>query len=112
MVSNDIGFNLGKRLVIIIFFLLFLWYFLNYLVLKIKSGQLKIPEFFLSKIPTLKALTEQKQLDLYKMEIIQTKLLPDGSELMVLDVDGRHLLLSRHVQSGVNYVTDLNSKPL
>lgn len=107
--SDGIAYDFGSRLLIIICFLLFLWYFLNFLVNKIKTGQLKIPEFLLHKMPSLKALTEQKELNLYKMEIIQTKILPDGSELMVLDVDGKHLLLSRHIQSGVSFITELTN---
>lgn len=104
------GFDLGRRLFIIIFFLLALWYGLNLLVHKIKSGTWKIPKFLLDKMPALQQYSQGQAQELYKMEIVQRKQLADGSELMVLDVDGRHLLLSRHIQSGISYVADLNHR--
>lgn len=106
--SENLNLDLGRRLVVIVFFLLFMWYTLNYLVTKIKSGQIKIPEFLKSKIPALKNLEQSSLIEPYKLEIIQRKALPDGSELLVLDANGRHLLLSRHFQSGINYIADLN----
>lgn len=106
--AENLDLNLGRRLFVIVFFLLFLWYVLNYLVTKIKSGQIKIPELLKSKIPALKNLEQDIIAEPYKLEIIQRKILPDGSELQVLDVNGRHVLLSKHMQSGINYITDLN----
>ncbi len=106
--NGNVDLDLGRRFIVIIFFLLFMWYGLNYLVTLIKSGRIKIPEVLKVKIPALKNLEQNSTNDLYQLKIIQRQTMPDGSELMVLDASGRHILLSRHIQSGINYITDLN----
>jgi hypothetical protein len=71
--SHNLDLDIGRRLLVIIFFLLFLWYALNYLVARIKSGQIKIPELLKAKIPALKNLEQNLAGELYNLEIIQKK---------------------------------------
>ena len=108
--TEHFDLDLGRRLFIIIVFLLLLWYTTNLLVDKIKSGSWKIPKILLDRVRALQQYAASQTQDHYPMEIIQRKQLPDGSELLVLDIEGRHILLSRHIQSGINYVTDLQRK--
>jgi CRISPR/Cas system CSM-associated protein Csm4 (group 5 of RAMP superfamily) len=106
--SDSFDFDIGRRIFIIISFLVALWYGLNLLVNRIKSKQIKIPKFLLNKIPALENIAISESSDLYQIEIIQRKTLADGSEFLILDVNGRHLLVSKHIQSGINYIADLN----
>ena len=108
--SESFDLDLGRRLFIIVCFLLFMWYFLNLLVTKVKSGQWQMPEFLTSKFPSLKQIDIPGSEELYNINVIQRKPMPDGSEFMVLDIDGRHVLVSKHIQSGINYITDLEKK--
>jgi hypothetical protein len=107
--NNSFDFDLGRRIFIIISFLVALWFGLNLLVSKIKSKQIKIPKFLLDQIPALENIAASGSSDLYQIEIIQRKSLADGSEFLVVDINGRHLLLSKHIQSGINYLTELNN---
>lgn len=107
--SESFDLDLGRRLFIIVAFLLFLWYFLNLIVTRVQSGQLKLPKFLTKSFPNLKNLETTKD-DLYDINVVQRKILPDGSEFMVVDIDGRHILVSRHIQSGINYITNLKDK--
>jgi hypothetical protein len=106
--SNSFDFDLGRRIFIIISFLVALWYGLNLLVTQIKTKQIKIPKFLLAKIPALENIAISDSDEFYKIEIIQRKTLADGSEFLVLDVNGRHILVSKHIQSGINFIANLN----
>lgn len=81
-----------------------MWYSLSYLVKKIQNGQLEIPDFLKSQIPNL------NKTEIYSIQIIQRKYMPDATELIVIDIDGRHILLSRHNQAGLRYITDLEHR--
>lgn len=94
--------DLGRRILIIVIFLSAFWFFLNWLVIKIKSGQLRIPEWLLNKFPTLNPNN-----DPYQISIIQRTVLQDRSELLVLDINGRHVLVSKTLPLGLRYITDL-----
>jgi hypothetical protein len=106
--TDTFDFDLGRRLFIIVSFLVGMWFGLNLLVSKIKSKQIKIPKFLLAKIPALENIAVSDSDELYKIEIIQRKTLADGSEFLVLDINGRHLLVSKHIQSGINFIAILN----
>lgn len=108
LATNTFDLDIGRRVLIIIIFLAALWYFLNFFVSKIKSGQMKIPAFLLDKFPSLKNIDPSGYSELYKMKVIQRQMMPDGYELIVLEVDERHILMSKHINSGVQYLTDLN----
>jgi hypothetical protein len=98
-------FDWGRRLFIIVAFLFALWFFLNCLVSKIKSGQWQIPRFLTNKFPQLDLLQSN---DIYKISIVQRTVLMDGSELLVLDVDGRRILTSKTLPLGLRYIADLD----
>ncbi|MDA0771723.1 MAG: hypothetical protein O3C63_02145 [Cyanobacteria bacterium] len=108
--SENFDLDLGRRLFVIVCFLLFLWYFLNLLATRIKTGQFKIPEFLNKKFPGLKNIDLGGEDQLYKIKVIQRQIMPDGSEFMVIDVNDRHILVSKHIQSGINYISDLKDK--
>lgn len=106
--ASAFNLDLGRRILIIIIFLGAFWYILNLFVSKVKAGTLKLPEFLLKQYPALRNLDQSSYSQLYEMKIIQRQMMPDGYELMVLDVNDRHILLSKHISSGVQYLTDLN----
>lgn len=108
LATNTFDLDIGRRALIIIIFLAALWYFLNFFVTKVKSGQFKIPDYLINKFPGLKNIDPSGYSELYKMKIIQRQMMPDGYELMVLEVDERHILLSKHINSGVQYLAELN----
>ena len=104
--SQAFNLNIGKRLVIIVVFLSLLWFVLNYVVTRVKSGQWTIPDFLKKSLKVNdKMLTEA-----HKIELIQRKYLVDGSELLVVDVDGSHVLLARSVNGSISYIKDLEGK--
>lgn len=110
MLNEPMDFDWGRRFFIILAFLGGLWLFLNFIVLKIKSGGFKIPKFLTDKISFLNSI--QNQVDSqqeHDIRIVQNKVLPDGSELMILDIDGRRMLMSRSVAGGLRYLTDIHS---
>jgi hypothetical protein len=110
LTNNSVNFDWGRRFFIILAFLAALWLFLNYLVLKIKSKSFKIPTFLTDKFPVLKNIQSQvESQNEHSMKIIQNKILPDGSELMILDIDGRRMLLSRSMSGGLRYLTDIKA---
>lgn len=108
LATNTFDLDIGRRVLIILIFLAAMWYFLNFFVTKIKSGQMKIPDFLINKFPSLKNIDPSGYSELYKMKVIQRQMMPDGYELLVLDLDGRHILMSKHINSGIQYITDLN----
>lgn len=77
---------------------------------RIKTGQFKIPEFINKRFPGLKNIDLGGEEQLYNIKVIQRQIMPDGSEFMVIDVDDRHILVSKHIQSGINYISDLKDK--
>lgn len=105
--SEHCDLDIGRRLFIIVSFLVILWYALNYFVNKVKSGEIKIPGFLKHKFPGLEALEQSSSNGPYQMNIIQRKIFPDGSEMLVLDISGRHILLSKTLNHGIKYLTEL-----
>ncbi len=107
LASNNSNFDLdlGRRLFIIVVFLFVLWFVLNWLVAKIKAGQLQIPSVLKGKFPQLAALENN---DIYKISIVQRTVLPDSSELLVLDIDERRILVSKTLPLGLRYLIDLD----
>ncbi|MCE2928085.1 MAG: hypothetical protein LW817_00455 [Candidatus Caenarcaniphilales bacterium] len=105
--DSNFDLDLGRRITIIVVFLLGLWYFLNAIVIKIKSGQLKIPDFLKRQIPALDNI-EKSSNDLHSINILQRKILPEGQELWVVQVDDKKILLSKHIQSGLRFLKDLD----
>lgn len=106
---EDLGthnLEIGKRLVIILVFLSLMWFGLNYLVMKMKSGDLSLPDFLKNK---LKGVDNLDLKDAHRIELVQKKYIADGTELMVLDIDGSHVLLARTVNGSICYIKDLES---
>lgn len=105
--SDNFDLDIGKRLVVIFFFLIFLWYFLNYFVAKIKTGQFKLPDFLTKNFP---GLAKVNAAGVHQIEIVQRKILNDGSEIFVLDVDERRFLCSKHLQSGIQLLSEIDKR--
>jgi hypothetical protein len=104
---SSFDLDLGRRVLIIIIFLAGMWYVLNLFVTQIKSGKMRIPKFLLSRFPGLKNIDHSQYSELYQIKVVQKQVMPDGYEMIVIEVNDRHLLLSKHIQSGVQYITDL-----
>jgi hypothetical protein len=104
---SSFDLDLGRRVLIMIIFLVGIWYVLNLFVTQIKSGKMKIPQFLLTKFPGLKNIDHSQFTNLYDIKVVQRQVMPDGYEMMVIDINDRHILLSKHIQSGVQYITDL-----
>jgi hypothetical protein len=103
--TQTLNLEIVKRLVIILVFLSIFWFVLNYLATKIKSGDMKLPNFLRNK---LYGGTEPSR-ELHKIELIQKKYLTDGAEMLVVDVDGSHILLARSINGSISYVKDLDT---
>ncbi len=100
--SEALNLQVGKRLIIIFVFLAILWFALNFLANKVKSGQWNLPDFFKKGIRP-KALSDK-----YKIELVQKQYLADGCEALVVSVDGKDLLLSRSVNGSVAFIKELS----
>ena len=101
--SQSMNLEIVKRLVIIITFLSLLWFGLNYLATKIKSGDISLPEFLRSKM-----IGSQDGNPAHHIEVIQRKHLVDGTEMLVVNVDGKDLLLVRNVNGSISFVKELD----
>ena len=103
--SQTLDLEIGKRLIIIITFLSILWFVLNYMANKIKAGEFKLPDFLQSKLKG----GNVSNTDTHKIELIQKKYLTDGCEMLVVDVDGSHVLLARNINGSITYIKDLDA---
>jgi hypothetical protein len=104
---SSFDLDLGRRVLIMIIFLVGMWYVLNLIVSQIKSGKMKIPPFLLNKFPALRNIDHSQYTNSYDIKIIQRQVMTDGYEMIVIEINERHILLSKHIQSGVQYITDL-----
>jgi flagellar biogenesis protein FliO len=78
------------------------------LINKVKSGEWKIPKFLDNFVRIKSAFSNADKR--YKINIVQREILPDGSEILVLGVGDRRLLLSRTMNQGIRYLTDLEAE--
>lgn len=99
--------QIGKRLLIATVFLIILWLGLKYLADKIKAGEFPLPKFLtrFGKVEKINSPLHPQ----FNLEPIQQKIFPDGSELFVIENNGRYLLLSKTVQSGIQYLCELEN---
>ena len=108
----DAGFwatNSGylQKLVISLGVLITIAFAFTYLVGKIKAGDIPVPKFLKLMLPALKDMDKAgKDHDIL---LIQKEVLPDGSSLMVIGVDGRRILVSQHINSGIRFLTELDT---
>ncbi len=102
--------DINTRLFIVIVFLLLIWAALNWLVNKLKRGDSEwLRKVLPEKIPFLEGMIQGPKSELYKIEVIQRKILPNTAELIIVDINGRHLLLSYSQTVVLHYLNDLNS---
>lgn len=102
--TQTLNLEIGKRLVIILVFLSVFWFVLNYIANKIKSGDMKLPDFLSNKLYGSK----QQSKEIHHIELVQKKYLTDGCEMIVVDVDGSHVLMARSINGSITYIKDLN----
>ena len=103
-------FDFTSKVTSVVSFLIFMWLCTNFLINKVKSGEWKIPKF-LDNFVRIKSTFSNAD-KRYKVNIIQREILPDGSEILILAVDNRRILLSRSLNQGIRYLTDLETENL
>jgi hypothetical protein len=103
-------FDFTSKVTSVVSFLIFMWLCTNFLINKVKSGEWKIPKF-LDNFVRIKSTFSNADKH-YKINIIQREILPDGSEILILAVDNRRILLSRSLNQGIRYLTDLETENL
>lgn len=103
--SESFDLDLGRRMIVIISFLAFLWLGLNYFVAKIKSGEMELPGFLKKAMPGLDKIKIEEK---HKISLVQRKILPEGTEMMVVEVDGQKILLAKTINTGITYIKDMN----
>lgn len=81
-----------------------------YFIGALKSGKLKLPAAMMNKSFLIKGLNDDEKINKYNMKLLDRQLMPDGSELWVVDIEGRHLLLAKSLSGALNYLTELNTK--
>ena len=109
--SKSFDLDLGNRLIIISIFLIVLWVGMNFITGKIKAG--KFDPSKLTSLEGIKNIFSKKNPepgDKYNINVLQNKIFADGAELMVLDINGRDILIAKTMQGGIQYITDLNSE--
>lgn len=106
--STPVGYDLGSKLVIIVVFLAILFFLSRFIIARAKSQKIALPKF-LSKYPIFKDISPEEEKPLYEMKIIHREQFSEGTELMVLDINDRHILLSKNIHGGIVYITDLES---
>ncbi|NQY78816.1 MAG: hypothetical protein HRT47_00715 [Candidatus Caenarcaniphilales bacterium] len=102
---SDIDF--GNKLTTILSFLFLFWILSNFLINKFKSGEWRVPKFLENYLSIKKNFGADKPHDI---KVVQREVLHDGSELLIVSVDERKLLLSKTMQNGLNFVTDIEDK--
>ena len=103
-------FDFTGKVTSVVSFLIFMWLCTNFLINKVKSGEWKIPKF-LDNFVRIKSTFSNAD-KRYKISVIQREILPDGSEILILAVDNRRILLSRSLNQGIRYLTDLENENL
>jgi len=109
--NQDLG--IGWRLMVITVFLALMWFGLKNLAERIKTGKLEVPAFlqkgnkFFAGLGGWSKEAEAKH-PKFNLEPVQRQVFPDGSELWVIENNGRYMLLSKTLQSGIRYVADLS----
>ena len=103
-------FDFTGKVTSVVSFLIFMWLCTNFLINKVKSGEWKIPKF-LDNFVRIKSTFSNAD-KRYKVSVIQREILPDGSEILILAVDNRRILLSRSLNQGIRYLTDLENENL
>jgi hypothetical protein len=103
-------FDFTSKVTSVVSFLIFMWLCTNFLINKVKSGEWKIPKF-LDNFVRIKSTFSNAD-KRYKINIIQREILPDGSEILILAIDNRRILLSRSLNQGIRYLTDLETENL
>ncbi len=108
---SDLG--IGWRLAVITMFLLAMWYGLKTLAERIKTGKLEMPKFSSkgNKLFASWGRPAESKHPKFNLEPVQRQIFPDGSELWVLENQGRYILLSKTLQSGIRFICDLDSEP-
>jgi hypothetical protein len=101
-------FDFTSKVTSVVSFLIFMWLCTNFLINKVKSGEWKIPKFLDNFVRIKSAFSNADKR--YKINIVQREILPDGSEILVLGVGDRRLLLSRTMNQGIRYLTDLEAE--
>ena len=99
--------DFGNKLATILSFLLVFWILSNLVINKFRSGEWRIPKFLENYISIKKNFGSDKA---YDIKVVQREVLHDGSELLVVGVDEKRLLLSKTVQNGLSYLTELDSE--
>lgn len=102
---SDIDF--GSKLTTILSFLFIFWVLSNFLINKFKSGEWRVPKFLENYLSIKNNFIADKPHDI---KIVQREILHDGSELLVVSIDERKLLLSKTMQNGLNFVIDIEDK--
>lgn len=103
-------FDFTSKVTSVVSFLIFMWLCTNFLINKVKSGEWKIPKF-LDNFVRIKSTFSSAD-KRYRINIVQREILPDGSEILILAVDNRRILLSRSLNQGIRYLTDLENENL
>ena len=99
--------DFGNKLATILSFLFLFWVFSNFLINKFKSGEWKIPKFLENYLSIKKNFVADKP---YDIKVVQREVLHDGSELLVVGVNERRVLLSKSMQNGLNFLTDIDDQ--
>ncbi len=113
--SNHDDLGLGWRLMVITVFLSLMWFGLKSFAERIKTGKIEVPKFLQKSNKLFSGLASWNSKDKlsahpkFNLEPIQRQIFPDGSELWVIENEGRYLLLSKTLQSGIRYLSDLKS---
>lgn len=104
LASQSFNLGIGKRLLIIVVFLTLLWFLLDFVAKKIKAGEFKISDSLMKKFTG--SLPNSKEI--HKIEFVQKKYLSEGCELLVINVDGRDLLLAKGLNGSISFIKELD----
>lgn len=100
--------NIASKFVTIIVFLLVFAALAYGFLYFVKSGKMLLPQFLQNKNFLIKGSDHKKNINPYSMNLLERKSFDDGSELWVVELNGRHMLLGKTVSTGFTYLTDLN----
>ena len=107
---SDLG--IAWRLTVITLFLAGMWFGLKTLAERIKTGKLEVPKFLSqgNKLFASWGRPSESKHPKFNLEPVQRQVFPDGSELWVMENQGRYMLLSKTLQAGIRFICNLDSE--
>lgn len=101
--------NLIPRIIVMIVFLVGFAYASSFFVKLVKSGKIKLPSSFYNHNHASPIQGLQNSNGNYQINLIDKNVMPDGSELWVVEMNGQTMLLGKAINGNLSFLKNLES---